>query len=135
MKKFTRTGNPELETNGIKEIVWNGKYVDTDRHIVRGAVGQTSTGGYKSAEVHVSLELDNGRVSGSRESWKWNGEVHPEKDQAILASCEAVEHIVEKDRQAAKTVETRSGPSANVAHKYGSTEPPERELPPPSRSR
>jgi hypothetical protein len=135
MKKFTRTGNPELETNGIKEIVWNGKYVDTDRHIVRGAVGETSTGGYKSAEVHVSLELGNGRVSASRESWKWNGKVHPEKDQAILASCEAVERIVEKDRQAAKTVEARSGPSAKVAQKYGSNEPAERELPPPSRSR
>src|SRR5580704_9870911 len=77
-----------------EKVYSNGKYVDTDRHIVRGAVGQTSTGGYKSAEVHVSLELDNGRVSGSRESWKWNGKVHPEKDQAILASCEAVEHIV-----------------------------------------
>jgi hypothetical protein len=137
MKIFNRTGNPELEANGIREIVWNGKYVETDRHIVRGAVGQTTGGAYKTAEVHMSLELGpGGRVSGGRESWKWNDKIHPEKDQAISASRADIERIVEKDRQAVDPLERRTKAGAKAAQKYGrENDKVERSITPLSRSR
>jgi len=137
MMKNNRTGNPEFEANGIRKIVWDGKYVETDQRIVRGAVGQTTDGGYKSAEVHLYLERGpSGRISESHESWKWNGKVHPEKDHAIFAARQEVERTINNDRQSHEPVEIQTKAGAKAAQKYGgANETPERSITLPTRSR
>jgi hypothetical protein len=137
MKLFSRTGNPELEGNGIREIVWNGKSVDTDQRIIRGAVGQTTDGAFKTAEVQMTLERGSGgEVSGGHETWKWSGTLHPDKDRAISAARQNVERVVEKDRQVADRHELHTTAGAKAAQKYGrANETVERSITPPSRSR
>lgn len=118
----------------IRKIVWNGPWVDTDEgRTIRGAVGQTYDGKYRSAEESLyEWHGPTGRVAFSGENSEWNDKSYTHKEHAIFAARETVQRSVERDRQPEDSMTPRRESSAE---KYGSTEPPERELPPPRRSR
>jgi hypothetical protein len=140
MKEATKSSEylrqvDESLNRAIRKIVWNGPWVETDEgRTIRGAVGQTHHGEYRSAEVSLDRDYElTGSVSGRSESSKWDDTTYKYKEQAIFAARETVQRSVERDR----SPEQSSPPDRkSSAQKYGGgSEPIESELPPPRRSR
>ena len=64
--------------DAIKHIVWTGHTVRTvEGHAYYGAAGLTESGYYRAAEV---------QVYGSDELWRWQGERHADKADAIASA-------------------------------------------------
>ncbi|HTV55347.1 MAG TPA: hypothetical protein VMI06_10565 [Terriglobia bacterium] len=120
--------------NGIRKIVWNGPWVHTDEgRTIRGAVGRTYDGKYRSAEVSLyELHGPTGRVAFSGESSQWNDKPYTHKEQAIFAARETVQRSVERDRHPEESVTSRR---RSGAEKYGASETLSQELPGQRRSR
>ena len=91
-------------TGEVRKIVWNGPWVETDEgRTIRGSVGQTYGGQYRSAEVSLYEEHGpTGRVAFSRETSEWNNKRYAHKEQAIFAARETVQRSVERDRHTQK---------------------------------
>lgn len=121
----------------IRKIVWKGRWVQTDEgRTIRGAVGQTYDGKYRSAEVSLYEQYGpTGRVAFSGESSEWNDKSYTHKEHAIYAARESVARTLKAEQQieigAPMTVVTERSPAA----KYGGDDAPGHELKVPSRSR
>jgi hypothetical protein len=142
----------ELGGSDVRKIVWKGPFVEIGKDAglsvqpgeysmyreVSGAVGITGSGHYKAAQVG-RLEVRNwkGEAELRVEDWSWNEKRYSIKEHAIFAAREWVAQSVENGRRLrADPAAEHAAPDRSVAAKYGGiSEPPERQLPPPSRSR
>jgi len=127
----------QLNAEGIKKIVWEGAYVSTDEdRVIRGSVGRTHEGDFKTAEVTLYQERGPaGRVSFSAEDYRWDRKRYAHKEQAIFAARSRVAQTVEHDRQGDPYLEESPTAKTSAAIKYASNSAPQREITPPSRSR
>jgi hypothetical protein len=118
----------------IRKIVWNGPWVHTDEgRTIRGAVGQTYDGKYRSAEVSLyEWHVPTGRVAFSGENSEWNDKSYTHKEHAIFAARETVQRSVGLDARSEESFEPHR---ISSAEKYGCQDAPRHALKPPSRSR
>jgi len=127
----------EAMVGGIRKIVWDGPYVETDQgRTIRGAVGRTYGGKYRVAEVSLHQEIGpTNKVSFSEENWKWGERFYSHKEHAIYAARESVARTLKAEQWiefgAPMTVATGKSPAA----KYGGNDIPSKAIRPPSRSR
>jgi hypothetical protein len=135
--KIDPATHEDFKGSGIRELVWEGPYVETGRgHLVRGFAGQTETGTYKAAQGLVAdISGPEGGKHYGVEIYSWSKEAYAQPDQAIARAHEWVAESTERYRGRKETVRD-SGKRDNVAAKYATPrESIDRDQSPPSRSR